>query len=97
MEYIKILNQQEKRKIEKKLKAVANIRRLGIIKCLKTEKRAAVGQIAHIIKLSFRSTSKHLAILKAADIVESSQQGFQAIYTLKADQHPLVKNVRDFI
>ena len=78
-------------KLEKTLKAVANRRRLAILEFLKTEKEAPVGDIASKIKLSFRSTSKHLAILSSLDILEKTQKSSQVFYCLSADQHPVVK------
>ncbi|MFH1867156.1 MAG: metalloregulator ArsR/SmtB family transcription factor [Patescibacteria group bacterium] len=70
------------RELEKILKALANRRRLAIIKHLKTHQPASVGEIAATIKLSFRSTSKHLAVLASADIVEREQSGLQIFYFL---------------
>ncbi|OGI76522.1 hypothetical protein A3C67_01750 [Candidatus Nomurabacteria bacterium RIFCSPHIGHO2_02_FULL_42_19] len=67
---------------ERLLKALANRRRLEIVKYLKKEKEATVGNIASHLKLSFKSTSKHLAILFAVDIVEKEQRGLSAFYSL---------------
>jgi len=55
---------------EKVLKALANRRRLSITRCLKDKGEASVGEIAEEIRLSFRSTSRHLGVLAAADILE---------------------------
>lgn len=59
---------------EKILKALANRRRLQIIKYLKDKKLATVTNIAEHLKLSFKSTSKHLAILFGAGIVDKEQK-----------------------
>ena len=48
---------------EKILKALANARRLAIVKYLRKEKEATVGDIAEAIKLSFKATSKHLDLV----------------------------------
>ncbi|MBI4281687.1 winged helix-turn-helix transcriptional regulator [Candidatus Uhrbacteria bacterium] len=68
--------------IEKNLKAVANQRRLAIIKYLKGNNEATVGDIADSIHLSFKATSKHLGILFAVDIVDKDQRGLQMYYRL---------------
>ncbi|MDB5237919.1 MAG: hypothetical protein JWM46_189 [Candidatus Kaiserbacteria bacterium] len=68
--------------LERVLKACANKRRLGILRHLKKAKESAVGDIAHAIKLSFKATSKHLAILNAAGLVEREQRNVQMFYTL---------------
>ena len=63
--------------LERIIKAFANRRRLGIVRHLKKNKEATVGDIADAIKLSFKATSKHLAILSAAGIVEREQRSLQ--------------------
>lgn len=70
------------REFEKPLKALANRRRLAIVRYLKARHKATVGQIAHEIKLSFPATSKHLAVLLAADIVEREQVSLNMFYQL---------------
>ena len=69
-------------KIEKILKAVASKRRLSILKQLRSRKETPVNTIARQIKLSFRSTSKHLAILYASDLVEREQKSTLVYYRL---------------
>lgn len=54
---------------EKIFKAVANKRRLQILLFLKLEKEATVGAIAEHIRLSVKSTSRHLSVLYLAGIV----------------------------
>ena len=63
-------------------KALANKRRLSIIKYLKQHNESPVGEIAVAIKLSLKATSKHLFILKAVDIVESEQRSLLVFYRL---------------
>ncbi len=70
------------KELERKLKALANRRRLAILKFLNKTPKASVGQIAKVIKLSFKSTSRHLAVLLAADIVEKDQQSLMVFYSL---------------
>lgn len=67
---------------EKILKALANKRRLAVIKYLKKHKEATVGELAEAINLSFRSTSKHLGVLSVADIVEKEQRSLEVYYKI---------------
>lgn len=70
---------------ERIMKALANRRRLAILRFLKTEKKASVGNIAEEIHLSFKATSKHLGILSAAGIVDREQRSLQMFYHLSSD------------
>ncbi len=81
------------KEVEKQLKALANRRRLGIVKFLKPNNKAAVTDIAEHIKLSVRSTSKHLAILSAQDVVDKEQRGVIVYYRLASVQKPLVARI----
>jgi len=79
------------KELEKPLKALANRRRLAILKYLKDKREASVGEIAGAIHLSLTATSKHLAILSALDIVERDQRSLQMFYRLSHPQKPVVK------
>ena len=81
------------REIEKILKALGNRRRLAIVKYLKKNTKAPVGDIAHAINLSFRSTSKHLVILAATDIVEKEQRGTHMLYSLFKTQKLVIRAI----
>ena len=81
------------RDLEKIYKAVANRRRLSVIKLLKSKKEASVGDISEHLKLSFRSTSRHLAILKSVDIIDRNQKGLLVFYHLNPDYHPAIKHL----
>ena len=70
------------RELERILKALANKRRLAILKYLKTKREAPVADIAEEIGLSFKATSKHLVILSAVDILEKEQRSLQIFYRL---------------
>lgn len=78
------------KEIEKILKAVANKRRLAIIKYIKSKKEASVGDIAAAIKLSFKSTSRHLTLLTNADVLEREQRGLNSFYSLASKQKPYI-------
>lgn len=64
------------------LKALANRRRLAMLKYLKTHREAPVGEIAEAVKLSFKATSKHLNILAAVNLVDKEQRSLQMWYSL---------------
>ena len=83
--------------LEKKLKALANTRRLAILKYLKQKNRTFVGDISRQIKTSIKATSKHLAILFAADIVDREQTGAFIAYSLSDNQNAVVEKVLDLI
>lgn len=82
---------------EKILKALANRRRLQIIKYLKNKKTATVTNIAEHIKLSFKSTSKHLAVLFGAGIVDKEQKSLSMFYSLAEPLPKIAKNVFDLV
>lgn len=81
------------KEFEKILKALANKRRLAIVAYLKENREASVGEIAVEINLSFRSTSKHLSVLSAADIVEKDQRSLQIFYRLAENQKPVARAI----
>lgn len=67
---------------ERLFKAVANKRRIAILSFLKKRKDARVGAIADAIKLSLKSTSKHLGILLAAGYVDRDQKSLEMHYRI---------------
>jgi DNA-binding transcriptional ArsR family regulator len=79
--------------LEKIYKALANRRRLSILKFLKDKREASVSDIAAYLRLSFRSTSKHLAVLKAAEVIEREQRSLSVFYSLNSTLHPIVKHL----
>lgn len=81
------------KKLEKILKALANRRRLAILKYLKENKETPVAEIADKINLSFKATSKHLGVLSAVDIIEREQKSSQMFYRLSAAQEPPAKYI----
>ena len=73
------------KELERTLKAVANRKRIAILRYLKSD-RASVGEIAKSIKLSIKATSHHLQKLAAAGYVTSEQQGLYVYYKIEAEQ-----------
>lgn len=79
--------------MEKILKALANRRRLKILQLLKERKKVSVTEIAGHIKLSFKSTSRHLAVLRNVDLVESEQVNLSVLYSLAPSASKIVEQV----
>ncbi len=84
-----------KKELEKIFKALGNSKRLEIISLLSKNKRLSVGEIAYEISLSFRSVSKHLAVLTKAGITENSRGGMSVYYEVaRSARHPLREFLR---
>jgi DNA-binding transcriptional ArsR family regulator len=81
------------KELEKQLKALANHRRIKILKYLEKIIQASVSDIAKEIKLSFKSTSRHLAVLKLAGLVKSDQQSLMMFYSLSYPKTEILKQI----
>ena len=81
------------KELEKVLKALANKRRLAILKYLQKTGEASVTEIAKEIKLSFKSTSRHLGILTAADILGKEQRSLSVFYKIHSNLPQPVRQV----
>lgn len=68
------------RELEKIYKAVANRRRIAILRYLKSG-NATVGEVAKAIKLSLKSTSRHLQVLAGVGLIVAEQRGLYVHYT----------------
>ena len=68
--------------MERVLKALANRRRLMIVRLLLSKRMVSVSDIADRIKLSIAATSRHLRVMAAADIVETEQVNTTVNYSL---------------
>lgn len=79
--------------LERILKALANKRRLEIMRCLKKRKEMSVSELADTIKLSIKATSKHLAVLYGVDIVDREQRSLQMFYKLSTNPHHIIKYI----
>ena len=69
------------KELEQIFKALANRRRLAILRYIKEHKEASVGEIAGYLKLSFKATSKHLAVLTSAALLEKEQRSVQMFFS----------------
>lgn len=81
------------KQLEKILKALANRRRLAILTYIKRVKEAPVTDVAREIRLSVKATSKHLAVLLAADIVDRDQRSLQVFYRLGSAIPPAARHI----
>ena len=63
-------------------KALGNINRIKIIQMLSGGKSMNVTEIADEIKVSIKSTSRHLAILRNLDLLESEGRDGHVFYSL---------------
>ncbi len=85
------------KELERNLKALANRRRLAILRYFKKSREASVGDIAREINLSLKATSKHLGILAASDIVEKEQRSLNIFYRLASVQKAAVRHILTFL
>jgi DNA-binding transcriptional ArsR family regulator len=83
--------------VEKILKALANRRRLKILKYLKGGKKASVTELSDHLKITLKATSKHLTVLKGVDLVESEQVSLAIFYCLSSSLPKIVADILSFI
>lgn len=63
-------------------RALANINRLKIITMLCRGRKMNVGDIAENLKISFKATSNHLAILKNLDVLDGRGTDGHVFYSV---------------
>ncbi len=78
------------KQIERTHKALANRRRLAILRHLQKEKEESVGRIARHLNLSFKATSRHLSILFSADLLDKNQRSTEIFYSIAKRIHRIV-------
>lgn len=83
--------------LERILKALANRKRLQILKELKRRKSADVTTLARAIGLSMQATSIYLQHLHRLGIIKRRKRGQIVIYRLALAQGPLVKKVLSWL
>lgn len=69
-------------------KAVSNHRRFLILKHLFRVKELTVGQVSESIHLSFKSTSRHLAVLLNVKLVNVRQLDLNRFYSINNPNFP---------
>ena len=77
-------------------RVLANINRLKIIKMLSDGRRMSVGDIADNLKISFKATSNHLAILKNLDVLEAQGEAGHVFYSLNSQMPSDFRNILNF-
>ena len=82
---------------EKMYRALANQKRLAIISYLNKNKEATVSLIAEHINLSFKSTSRHLRLLRNVGLVESNQIGIERHYYLPNKNNQFIKHALSIV
>jgi DNA-binding transcriptional ArsR family regulator len=87
----------ETKELEKVLKALANRRRMAIVRLLKEKPEITVKDIASSIKLSIKATSKYLGILYASNIVDREQRSLLVFYRLSSNMKPETKKIADLL
>ena len=83
----------KERELERMFKALGNRRRLLILSFSKKQKRANVGEISEAIKLSFKSTSRHLGVLASAGILDKEQNSLYVNYSLSDTESDVLKKI----
>lgn len=71
--------------LTKSLKAVANERRVRILRMLSKEGEMSVSQISQRINLSFKSTSRHLLRLEDVGLVKRRQDSLWVYYSINRE------------
>lgn len=82
------------RELERAYKAVANRKRIAVVRFLKSTGPMTVGDIASAIKLSFKATSRHLQILYSAGFLISEREGINVRYALNPQSEHVSRVVR---
>ncbi|MFC1594964.1 ArsR/SmtB family transcription factor [Patescibacteria group bacterium] len=82
---------------ERIFKALANRRRLAILRYLRKHGESSVTDIAEVIGVSTSSTSKHLIDLAKANLVQEKKKGFYVLYSIHKKLHFLPKYILDQI
>ncbi len=88
-----MLKNIDAKSLEKTLKVLANRRRLKILQLLRNKEEFSVGSIAESINLSYKSTSRHLAILYSAEFVDREQRSSEVYYRLSLRQDSIEKKM----
>ncbi len=80
-------------KLEQQLFALANVRRLSLLRFLKKKHAATVSAIAKELRIRIPSASQHLDLLYDAEIVTFIKRGRFVFYRLALKQEEQVRTV----
>jgi len=78
-------------------KAVANKRRVEILKLLLNEGEKNVSEVAQHLKISFVSASRHLLQLERVGLLKNRQQSLWVYYSINDNPSPDVKGALKMI
>ena len=87
----------KEKEMERVLKALANRRRLAMVSFLKKKKEASVGDVAEALRLSVKATSKHLNLMRSADILDREQRSLQMYYSINKDHAKWASPIIDML
>jgi len=80
-------------KLEQQLFALANVRRLVLLRFLKRKHAATVSAVAKELRIQIPSASQHLNLLYEAEIVTFIKRGRFVFYRISLKQEEQVKAV----
>lgn len=72
----------------KVLKALANERRLSILRLIYKNKQFSVTGLSEIMDMPFRSVSKHLSVLSSVDLISGEQKSWNKFYSINKEKFP---------
>jgi len=81
------------KKLQSIFRAMANRRRMEIVRMLLARKEMSVGAIARVLKLSLPAISRHLYALTQADFLESRQEGLTIFYRIANNPDTRVRTI----
>jgi DNA-binding transcriptional ArsR family regulator len=79
--------------LEKVLKAVANRRRIAIVRYVRSHPQATLGDVSDSIKLPYKSASKHVSVLLNAEILHREQQNSNASFSIHPHSSEYVRKL----
>ena len=72
--------------LAKKLKAIANDKRLKILYHIMDDNELSVGEIEKLVDLSQSALSQHLAVLRQEDVVKTRRKAQTIYYSVKDEK-----------
>ena len=80
------MNSQQIEIMAKKLKAIANAKRLKILYHIIDDEELSVGRIEKLVELSQSALSQHLAVLREENIVKTRRSAQTIYYSIKDEK-----------
>ncbi len=80
------MNSQQIEIMAKKLKAIANDKRLKILYYIVNNEELSVGKIEELVDLSQSALSQHLAVLRGENIVKTRRSAQTIYYSIKDEK-----------